>query len=183
MGIPVQSVRERAARINRMFAVEETTDVDVFINNTWRGKFKIFLIGEAIKTSSVSSWKWLMRRNGKLFFPFFFKKNGLFVIWVWKKKKISQKREAEKHGDGSASDSWHANLCQTLPPGPSLSHQNSKQGIRTHFPRHVDHLRRASRRSERHPDRRERAPLRRGAGDAAGNRARTPRGGSRQLRS
>lgn len=165
-----------------MFAVEETTDVDAFINNTWRGKFKIFLIGEAIKTSSVSSWKWLMRRNGKLFFPFSFFKM-VCSSSEFGKKKISQKREAEKHGYGSASDSWHANLCQTLPPGPSLSHQNSKQGIRTHFPRHVDHLRRASRRSERHPDRRVRAPLRRGAGDAAGNRARTPRGGSRQLRS
>lgn len=52
----------------------------------------------------------------------------------FEKKKISQKRGAEKHGDRSVSDSWCANLCQTLPPGPSLSHQNSKQGIRTHFP-------------------------------------------------
>lgn len=111
-----------------------------------------------------------MSQNGEIFFFFFpLFKNGLFVIWIWKKKKkISQKREAEKHGDRSVSDSWHTNLCQTLPPGPSLSHQNSKQGIRTHFPGTT--TTRGGRLVARsvHPDRRKHAPLQRGAGTPLG---------------
>lgn len=98
-----------------------------FINNTWTGNFKITLSAEAIKNNPHF---FLKVTDGAKQGDFFFFVRHLNLG----KKKTSEKREAEKHGDRSVCDSWHANLCQTLPPGPSLSHQNSEQGIRTHFP-------------------------------------------------